>query len=70
MFQHLGRSSDCTAKALEEQHMLKSLEEQAMPPHKRPKTVAQETLLRQQRKKLALAKKIAAAKGTEKKEKK
>lgn len=44
------------------------LEEQAMPPHKRPKVVAAKT---QQtiKKKAAAAKKIAKAKGTEKEKK-
>ena len=40
-----------------------------MPPHKRPKTVAKKTA-ETTKKKATLAKKIAAAKGTEKKEKK
>ena len=55
------------AKALEDQHM-EILEEQAMPPHKRPKVVAAKT---QQtiKKKAAAAKKIAKAKGTEKEKK-
>jgi len=56
------------AKALDEQYA-EIVEEQAMPPHKRPKTVAKKTA-ETTKKKATLAKKIAAAKGTEKKEKK
>ena len=56
------------AKALDEQYA-EIIEEQAMPPHKRPKTIAKKTA-ETTKKKATLAKKIAAAKGTEKKEKK
>ncbi len=55
------------AKALDEQYA-EIVEEQAMPPHKRPKTVAKKTA-ETTKKKATLAKKIAKAKGTEKEKK-
>ena len=56
------------AKALDEQYG-EIIEEQAMPPHKRPKTIAKKTA-ETTKKKATAAKKIATAKGTEKKGKK
>ena len=56
------------AKALDEQYA-EIIEEQAMPPHKRPKTIAKKTA-ETTKKKATAAKKIATAKGTEKKGKK
>lgn len=55
------------AKALDEQYA-EIIEEQAMPPHKRPKTIAKKTA-ETTKKKAAAAKKIAKAKGTEKEKK-
>ena len=55
------------AKALDEQYA-EIVEEQAMPPHKRPKTVAKKTA-DTVKKKATLAKKIAKTKGTEKEKK-
>ena len=55
------------ATALDDQYR-EIIEEQAMPPHKRPKTVAKKTA-ETMAKKTGLAKKIAKAKGTEKEKK-